>query len=135
MTPVRPFPARSKIPREAISSAARHAFLCVGPDCCDPMTHAELWDQLKAETKHLAVPVLRTKAACLRICTEGPWLVVYPDGVWYGQLTSERLHRIIHEHLGEGRPVTEWIATDMPGLAQKCSPRDENPDRKGGSGP
>lgn len=118
MTPSCQFPARSKISRAAISTATRHAFLCTGPDCCDPSTHAGLWELLKAETKNLDVPVLRTKAACLRICTEGPWLVVYPDGIWYGQLTPERLHRIIREHLGAGRPVEEWIATDMPGLGK-----------------
>jgi len=118
MTPTSRFPARSKIPRDAISSATRHAFLCLGPDCCNPAAHADLWDLLKAETKNLAVPVLRTKAACLRICTEGPWLVVYPDGIWYGQLTPERLQRIVREHLGAGCPVKEWIATDMPGLAR-----------------
>jgi (2Fe-2S) ferredoxin len=59
---------------------------------------------------------MRTKAACLRICHEGPWLVVYPEGIWYGRLDGERLRRILQEHVVEGRPVTEWIATRMPNL-------------------
>lgn len=80
--------------------------------------HSALWDQLKAQTKKLAIPVMRTKAACLRICKEGPWLVIYPEGIWYGRLTPERLSRILKEHVEEGRPVHEWIAAEMPALGR-----------------
>jgi len=31
--------------------------------------------------------IFRTKANCLRVCCQGPILVVYPDGVWYRQAT------------------------------------------------
>lgn len=112
------FPSHSKIPRTEIERARKHLFLCVGPDCCDPARHEELWNLLKAETKKLAVPVMRTKAACLRICQEGPWLVIYPDGIWYGRLTVERLSRILKEHVEEGHPVQEWIAAEMPNLGK-----------------
>lgn len=106
-----PFPAGSKIPVGEIERARHHLFLCIGPDCCAPAAGQELWDLLKAETRRLKVPVLRTKAACLRICRDGPWLLVYPEGVWYGRLTADRLRRILHEHIEEGRPVAEWIVT------------------------
>lgn len=108
------FPPDAKLPLSEITRATRHLFLCTGPDCCDPAEHAALWDLLKAETRNL--PVLRTKAACLRICKAGPWLVIYPDGIWYGQLDAERLRRILREHVVEGRPVREWIAAEMPCL-------------------
>lgn len=114
-------PVDSKLPAREFERATRHVFLCVGPDCCDPVAHAGLWDQLKAESKRLAVPIMRTKAACLRICKEGPWLVVYPDGIWYGRLTPERLTRILREHIEEGRPVREWVAGEMPALVAKGS--------------
>ena len=123
------FPTQSKIPAAEIESATRHLFLCVGPDCCDPASHAALWDMLKAECKQLSVPVLRTKAACLRICKEGPWLVVYPDGIWYGNVDAERLRRILREHIAGNRPVGEWIAVECHG-ASRCKnfPKNENPD-------
>ncbi len=57
---------------------------------------------------------MRTKAACLRICSGGPWLVVYPEGIWYGAVTPERCERIVAEHLQSGRPVEEWIARRHP---------------------
>lgn len=104
-----PYPLDAKIPAAEIERARHHLFLCIGPDCCAPAAGQELWDVLKAETRHLKVPVLRTKAACLRICRGGPWLVVYPEGVWYGYLDPERLRHILREHIEEGRPVDEWI--------------------------
>jgi (2Fe-2S) ferredoxin len=112
------FPPDAKIPLQEITRAKRHLFLCVGPDCCDPAKGDAVWKVLKAETRKLSVPVLRTKAACLRVCKAGPWLVVYPDGIWYGQLDANKLRRILREHIEEGRPVREWIAADMPNLAK-----------------
>lgn len=103
------YPARAKIPRCEIERAQRHLFICLGPDCCDASASAPLWDFLKARCRTLRVPVLRTKAACLRVCSGGPWLVVYPEGIWYGGLTEERLERILVEHVEQGRPVDEWV--------------------------
>jgi len=110
------FPCNSKLSAKEITQAARHLFLCIGPDCCSPKKGEGLWEVLKAEAKRLSVPILRTKAGCLRICKDGPWLVVYPDGIWYGEMDAERLRRILKEHIEEGRPVREWIAADMPAL-------------------
>ena len=98
------YPPDAKMPLAEITSATRHLFLCVGPDCCDPATGEALWNILKSETRKLSVPVLRTKAACLRVCKAGPWLVVYPHGIWYGKLDVTKLRRILKEHVEEGRP-------------------------------
>ncbi len=88
--------------------ARRHAFLCVGPDCCSESAGLAAWEVLKREVA--GASVLRTKAACLRVCSGGPWLVVYPEGVWYGAVTPERAGRIAREHLVGGTPVEEWVA-------------------------
>ncbi len=97
-----------------LEEAGRHAFLCIGPDCCAEAEGLASWEVLKAELKAAGVPVLRTKAACLRVCSGGPWLVVYPEGVWYGAVTAERCRRIVQEHLVGNRPVAEWIAREHP---------------------
>ncbi len=104
------YPERAKIPRSEIERAQRHLFICLGPDCCEAEASAPLWDYLKARCRSLNVPVMRTKAACLRVCSGGPWLVVYPEGTWYGELTEERLERILVQHIEQGSPVSEWVA-------------------------
>ncbi len=121
------YPARAKIPRSEIEQAQRHLFICLGPDCCDPASSAPLWEDLKSRCRTLNVPVMRTKAACLRICSGGPWLVVYPEGIWYGGLTPERLERILTEHVEQGHPVAEWMAAQS---FSRCASSPERPGEK-----
>jgi (2Fe-2S) ferredoxin len=102
-----------------IGNYDRHVFLCGGPRCCTEEIGQEAWETLKNEVKArfpLAGPhgCYRTKAACLRICCEGPTMVVYPEGTWYHGMTAERIPRLVQEHLVEGRPVQEWIFATNP---------------------
>ena len=115
------FPPDAKIPREEITRATRHLFLCAGPDCCDPAEGDALWDLLKAETRKLSVPVLRTKAACLRICKAGPWLVVYPDGIWYGDIDADKLGAFL-------RNTSKRADRSASGSQRRCqiSPEDDS---------
>jgi (2Fe-2S) ferredoxin len=53
--------------------------------------------------------VLRTKADCLRICAEGPILLIWPEGIIYGGVTAERIERIMAEHVIGGQPIEAWI--------------------------
>lgn len=102
----------------------RHVFLCVGDACCveigKPAAQAA-WDKLKDELKARNLSLAtgpaacyRTKVGCLRVCTGGPILVVYPEGTWYGGMTAERIPRFVQEHLIDGKPIDEWVFARNP---------------------
>ena len=98
----------------------RHVFLCADqtkPKCCSKAAGIEAWDYLKRRLKELALDqvtetnphcIFRTKANCLRVCCDGPILLIYPDGVWYRNATPDVIERVIQEHLIGNNIVEEY---------------------------
>jgi len=113
---------------------AHHLLLCATPAkalCCpDPAVGAASWDTLKRLVREWGLEdpgrpggiVLRTKADCLRICAEGPILLIWPEGIVYGGVTPERIERILREHLLQGSPIEPWIVKRMPLAAVTSAP-------------
>lgn len=123
--------------RLGIPQIRYHLFLCATPTkpkCCDPAEGLKSWDYLKRRLRDLKLDhvslesplqttpnttdsnstepagcVYRTKADCLRVCQNGPILLVYPDGIWYHSVTPDVIDRIIQEHLLQRRPVQEFV--------------------------
>ena len=47
-----------------------------------------------------------SKSGCLGRCDEGPVCVVYPDNVWYGNVTVDDVETIMEEHIEGGNVVS-----------------------------
>lgn len=92
----------------------RHVLVCVGGFCSPDRRGRELYALLPAllEREDLLFGPRRVKRGetpCLGVCTAGPIVVVYPDGIWYAGVTPQLLERIVVQHLRDGRPVEEAV--------------------------
>lgn len=75
-----------------------------------------MFDQLKAMVKQrgLAGRVIVNRTNCLKHCSRGITVAVYPDNVWYGRVTAEDLPEMVESHLENGRPLERLFTDDIP---------------------
>ena len=93
---------------------SRHILVCTGGFCSPDRSGRALYSHLASllEREDLlfgAMRVKRGETPCLGVCSGGPIVVVYPEGVWYGGVTPELLERIVVEHLKNGQVVEEAV--------------------------
>ncbi len=108
-----------------ILQISHHLLLCASPQkalCCNPENGINSWERLKRILKELNLEdpqrpegmVLRSKVDCLRVCNEGPILLIWPDGIWYEKVSPDLIEQIIKQHIIGGVPIKQFICKQTP---------------------
>ena len=93
----------------------KHIFFCInqkapGKKCCQLANASEFFDYAKQRIQALGLwgegKIRVSSSGCLGRCTQGPALVIYPEGVWYTYGSFEDIDTIIDQHVLLGKPVS-----------------------------
>ncbi len=94
----------------------KHVFICTNDKeapkkCCGSGRGMELVDAFKNSLKErgLNTEIRAQRAGCLDTCGLGPSVVVYPEGVFYGNVTPNDVEEIIESHLVNNKPVERLV--------------------------
>jgi (2Fe-2S) ferredoxin len=63
--------------------------------------------------------IVLTDCGSVGFCSIGTAVLVYPEGIWYGQVTESDVHEIIEEHLENGRVIERLALIDMGEKAER----------------
>ena len=90
----------------------KHVFICTNdkdaPKKCCGSAHGmelvnafkEAWEATGSDKK-----IRIQRSGCLDVCSKGPAIVVYPEGVFYGNVQKEDISEIVEKHLANGEIV------------------------------
>ena len=102
----------------------KHLLLCATPTkqkCFKGDEGNKTWECLKKTLKNYEndsssrnIQIMRSKIDCLRICKNGPILLIWPDGIWYEKVSPEKVSEIFTSHVINGNPIEKWIFKKTP---------------------
>ncbi len=61
------------------------------------------------EEAELTDEVMVTNTGCLGICSKGPIVIVYPEGVWYKEVSVKDVAEIVESHFENGEVVERLL--------------------------
>lgn len=103
----------------------RHVFVCNGKSCSQvgsAEVKAEFERILEAKSlrqgkeskgRNPMGEIVLTDCGSVGFCSIGVAVLVYPEGVWYGQVTAADVPEIIEEHLEKGNIVERLALVEL----------------------
>lgn len=101
-----------------------HLFVCLGKRCAARGAE-HLLDDIKDRIKAGGITDVRvSRSGCVKLCKEtecegeySPVIVVYPEGVWYRNVTPVDVEEIIESHVKRGKAVERLVHFRLGGGA------------------
>ena len=91
---------------------SKHIFVCTntkapGKKCCGEEHGMQLVEAFRNELKQRGITkeMRVQRAGCLDVCARGPACVVYPEGIFYGNVQIEDVPELVEQHLIGNEPV------------------------------
>lgn len=108
----------------------RHVFVCTGKSCsqCGAADVKAEFERIleakgvrqgkESKGRNPQGEIVLTECGSVGFCSIGVAVLVYPEGVWYGQVTPADVPEIIEEHLEKGNIVKRLALIEMKGDRQ-----------------
>ncbi|HEY9746721.1 MAG TPA: (2Fe-2S) ferredoxin domain-containing protein [Oculatellaceae cyanobacterium] len=96
-----------------------HIFVCTGASCTrnqSELTLNRFWEVLAekgllyGKRGSMEGTVMVTTCGSVGLCTIGPAVLVYPEGIWYYGVSPDDVEEIVDSHIINGRPVERLMA-------------------------
>lgn len=106
-----------------MSKPERHVLVCINTrppgnpkGSCGEKGSEAVFERLKGLVKEseLAERVIVNRTNCLKHCSRGVAVAVYPENAWYAGVEVEDAEEIVQRHLREGEPVARLAMPDIP---------------------
>jgi len=90
-----------------------HVLICSGSNCVSRGAKS-LRDEFEEHLGRLDIrdEIKLVNTGCVGLCEQGPFVIVYPEGVFYAQIKPKHIKEICEEHLYKGRIVEKLVFDD-----------------------
>ena len=90
-----------------------HVMICGGTGCtASGSKNVQIAMQKALEEKGLQDEIRIVETGCFGLCALGPIMIIYPEGVFYCNVTEDDVPEIVEEHLLKGRIVQRLVHKD-----------------------